>query len=191
MNGFAAPILPLLAALLFAPPPQAAEPSPCSASFADWIDDAVHAAKTSYPQATLLDFLYVGCKPSPSTDKAYIYKLWLREGARRFGAYVTVTVEPATGQPVGASVEPTASSIPSYERWRSLAQQAALAAFPGTRVVDLRPCRCDASPDGTGLQAFKVWIQGGGVSRLLDVSIRYRMDGEQVVSTDIHTIRTW
>jgi hypothetical protein len=191
MNGFAASILPLLAALLFAPSPQAAEPGPCSASFADWIDDAVHAARASYPHATLEDFLYVGCKPLPSTDKAYIYKLWLREGARLFGAYATVTIEPATGKPLSVTVQPTASSIPSYEKWRTLAERTALEAFPGTQVVDLRPCQCEASPDGTGLQTFKLWIQGGGVSRLLDVSIRYRMDGERVISTDIHTIRTW
>ncbi|HZG76646.1 MAG TPA: DUF3889 domain-containing protein [Paenibacillus sp.] len=191
MNGFAAAIVPLLATLLFAPPPQAAEPRPCSASFADWLDDAVRAAGSTYPHATLQDILYVGCKPITGTDKAYIYKLWMREGARRFGAYAAITVDPATGRRIGAAVEPTDSSGPAYEKWRLLAEQTVLAAFPGAKTVDLRPCLCEASPDGTGLQTFKFWIEGGGASRLLDVSIRYCTDDEQVISTDIHTIRTW
>ncbi|WP_309122612.1 DUF3889 domain-containing protein [Paenibacillus sp.] len=195
-NWFA--LLPLSLSLSLVPsvsvPPVASalDSSPCSASFADWIDEAGQAARARYPGATIRDYLYVGCKPIPSLDKEYVYKLWIREGGRHFGAYVTVRVDPATGRSEGASVERVdAATAPAYEKWRDLAAATARAAYPAMTVVDLRPCLCEATAGGEGALTFKVWLQGGGASKLTDVTIRYRMDTERVTSTDVVVIRSW
>ncbi|TLS50708.1 DUF3889 domain-containing protein [Paenibacillus antri] len=196
MNWFA--LLPLSMSLSLAPPPPfppaepVLDPGSCSASFADWIDEAGKAARARYPGATIQDYLYVGCKPLPSLDKEYVYKLWIREGGHRFGAYVAVRVDAAAGRSEGASVEEVgAATAPAYEKWRNLAIAAARAFAPSMTVVDLRPCLCEATAGGEGTLTYKVWLQGGGASKLTDVTIRYRMYTERVTSTNVAVIRSW
>ena len=64
-------------------------------SYEKWGRLAVEHTKEKYPNATFIDYLYVG-KETEQKETIETFKLWLREGSREFGVYVYIKFETAT-----------------------------------------------------------------------------------------------
>ncbi len=59
-------------------------------AYAKWSRLAIKQTQANYPQASIIDYLYMG---STQNDSATIatFRLWLREGKREYGVVVRVT----------------------------------------------------------------------------------------------------
>ena len=64
-------------------------------SYEKWGRLAVEHTKERYPNATLIDYLYVG-KKTEQEATIETFKLWLREGSKEFGVYVYIKFETST-----------------------------------------------------------------------------------------------
>ncbi|MGD6818955.1 DUF3889 domain-containing protein [Metabacillus sp. 84] len=64
-------------------------------AYAKWSRIAIQEAKKKYPDAKLLDYLYIGREDSGRTAKEK-FKLWVRRDSREFGLFVTVEFEKDT-----------------------------------------------------------------------------------------------
>ncbi|MGM9949937.1 MAG: DUF3889 domain-containing protein [Lysinibacillus sp.] len=64
-------------------------------SYEKWGKLAVEHIKEKYPNASLIDYLYVSRKTEQEAT-IETFKLWLREGSREFGVYVYIKFETAT-----------------------------------------------------------------------------------------------
>ena len=60
-----------------------------------WGKLAVEHTKEKYPNASLIDYLYVG-KKTEQEATIETFKIWLREGSQEFGVYVYIKFETAT-----------------------------------------------------------------------------------------------
>ncbi|WP_253275481.1 DUF3889 domain-containing protein [Rossellomorea aquimaris] len=61
-------------------------------SYAKWGSLAVRKTKERYPDADIVDYLYIGKENGTkiSTEK---FKLWLRRGGKEFGVFVDIEFE--------------------------------------------------------------------------------------------------
>ncbi|MTH53476.1 DUF3889 domain-containing protein [Bacillus mangrovi] len=60
--------------------------------YAKWSRIAIQEAKRKYPDAKLIDYLYIGRETQNSQIKEK-FKLWVRQGNREFGLYVTLELD--------------------------------------------------------------------------------------------------
>jgi len=58
-------------------------------AYAKWGRLAVEQAKERYPDAEIVDYLYVGRRNLEQTTTE-TFKLWIRESDREFGVYITI-----------------------------------------------------------------------------------------------------
>ncbi|WP_432353619.1 DUF3889 domain-containing protein [Sporosarcina sp. A2] len=59
-------------------------------TYAKWSRLAIKQTQTNYPQASVIDYLYMGSTQNSSSTVA-TFRLWLREGEREYGVVVRVT----------------------------------------------------------------------------------------------------
>ncbi|MDQ0974567.1 hypothetical protein QFZ31_004445 [Neobacillus niacini] len=76
--------------------------------YAKWSKVAMDKTKEKYPNAQIVDYLYVGRKNGDrtSTEK---FKLWLKENQKEFGVYVDIEFIKETEQVVNVTYTETAS----------------------------------------------------------------------------------
>lgn len=76
-------------------------------SYAKWSKIAIAKTKEKYPNAQVVDYLYVGRTNGPrtSTEK---FKLWLKENQKEFGVYVDIEFTKETEQVVNVTYTETA-----------------------------------------------------------------------------------
>jgi hypothetical protein len=98
--GFTSPYLPQLDHTAHAQQ----KPTP---AYAKWSKIAIDRTKEKYPNAQVVDYLYVGRKngTSTSTEK---FKLWLKENQKEFGVYVDIEFVKETEQVVNVTYTETA-----------------------------------------------------------------------------------
>lgn len=70
-----------------------AKPEP---AYAPWGRLAVQLVQKRYPAAALVDYLHVGRTHPAQGQSAETFKLWLRQGTREFGVFVTITFDDNT-----------------------------------------------------------------------------------------------
>ena len=58
-------------------------------AYAKWGRLAVEKAKERYPEAEIVDYLYVGRRNLDRTTTE-TFKLWIREAEREFGVFITI-----------------------------------------------------------------------------------------------------
>jgi hypothetical protein len=63
--------------------------------YAKWGQLAMKETKSKYPKANIVDYLHVGRIENP-TVTTETFKLWLKEGNREFGVFVTFEFDTAT-----------------------------------------------------------------------------------------------
>jgi hypothetical protein len=63
--------------------------------YAKWGSLAMKETKAKYPKAEIVDYLHIGkeSKPNRSSEK---FKLWLVQGTKEFGVYVTIDFDTKT-----------------------------------------------------------------------------------------------
>lgn len=64
-------------------------------SYAKWGKLAMKETKGKYPKAQIVDYLHVGKIENPKISTE-TFKLWLREGNREFGLYITIEFDTKT-----------------------------------------------------------------------------------------------
>lgn len=76
-------------------------------SYAKWSKIAMERTKAKYPNAQIVDYLYVGRKKGTptSTEK---FKFWLKENQKEYGVYVDVEFNNDTEQVVNVTYQETA-----------------------------------------------------------------------------------
>lgn len=83
--------LGLFAAAHFSPAvPVASTVESETPAYAKWSRLAIRQAQIKYPNAQIIDYLYMGTRQS-TTDKESIFRLWLREAGREYGVVVRIT----------------------------------------------------------------------------------------------------
>ncbi|RDI45398.1 DUF3889 domain-containing protein [Falsibacillus pallidus] len=65
--------------------------------YAKWGRLAVEKTKQKYPKANVVDYLHIG-REIKGADEVEKFKLWLKEGKKEFGVYVTIEFDPKTDQ---------------------------------------------------------------------------------------------
>ncbi|AZB41978.1 DUF3889 domain-containing protein [Bacillus sp. FJAT-42376] len=65
-------------------------------AYAKWSRIAIMEAKKKYPDAKLLDYLHIGQEDTGTGTVKEKFKLWVRQGTKEFGLYVTVEYDPKT-----------------------------------------------------------------------------------------------
>ncbi|MFJ8066876.1 DUF3889 domain-containing protein [Psychrobacillus sp. NPDC096426] len=76
-------------------------------AYAPWGKLAIRETKIKYPDANIIDYLHEG---SESKEDSTIekFKLWLKDGDREFGVFVTITYKTKTGELVHIEFKETA-----------------------------------------------------------------------------------
>nr|WP_147534766.1 YqzG/YhdC family protein [Bacillus marasmi] len=64
-------------------------------AYAKWGSLAMKETKQKYPNAQIIDYLHVGRIVNPNSSSE-TFKLWLREGQREFGVYITIEFDTKT-----------------------------------------------------------------------------------------------
>ncbi|WP_338780474.1 YqzG/YhdC family protein [Metabacillus sp. FJAT-52054] len=59
-------------------------------AYAKWSRIAIQEVKRKYPDAKLLDYKHIGREKVDAELAAEKFKLWVRQGSREFGLFVTV-----------------------------------------------------------------------------------------------------
>ncbi|NBD27090.1 DUF3889 domain-containing protein [Paenibacillus glycinis] len=182
-----APLLTLLLVLSVRSPLAAAAPAKYDPDdgyhhYVQWSDFARKAAAARYPGASLTDMRYVGCEAVSSSSKRFVYRFWLREGAAEFGAYVTVEAANGTGKARVKRIEKSEGPVPSYGKWERYAAEAVRRKYPGAEIVGAKPFGCDCADGRAASQTFRFWIRQEGRSRLIRVTVAYRIRTDQVVA---------
>lgn len=59
-------------------------------AYAKWSRLAIQETQASYPQASIIDYLYMGSAQNDDSTVA-TFRLWLREGTTEYGVVVRVT----------------------------------------------------------------------------------------------------
>lgn len=76
-------------------------------SYAKWSKVAIAKTKEKYPNAEVVDYLYVGRK-NGNTTTTEKFKLWLKENGNEFGVYVDIEFVKETEQVVNVTYTETA-----------------------------------------------------------------------------------
>ena len=71
-----------------------------------WGKLAVEHVREEYPNASLIDYLYVG-RDTEQEATIETFKLWLREGSQEFGVYAYIKYETKTERLIGIDTEET------------------------------------------------------------------------------------
>ena len=71
-----------------------------------WGKLAVEHVREEYPNASLIDYLYVG-RDTEQEATVETFKLWLREGSQEFGVYAYIKYETKTEELIGINTEET------------------------------------------------------------------------------------
>ena len=58
-------------------------------AYAKWGKIAMERTQEKYPDAKIVDYLYVGSQKM-NTSTAETFKLWLKEGDKEFGVFITI-----------------------------------------------------------------------------------------------------
>lgn len=154
----------------------------CSVSYAKWARAAKERLRTDYPNATAVDFLFVGCKPQSPTTKYMMYKYWMSEGGREFGVYVTLLIDMKLNRVTSSFTEKTDATISSYGKWRRIAVEAIQNKYGDVTIIDYRPCSCDAMGSSSASQTFKFWIEQDRKLKFVYVTMKYRISDERIRS---------
>ncbi|SFS75940.1 DUF3889 domain-containing protein [Paenibacillus sp. BC26] len=155
-----------------------------------WTELARGAVKTKHPRAEILDFLYVGCSVTSSSTKQYVYKYWVREENREFGVYVTV-VENKWGRKRVSKIENTDRMIAYYGKWRRIAKESVRQKYPDAIINgEATPIRCRWIRNNEAIQTFTLWLDRNDTSHIVEVSIQYRIDTDQLLSVNIQDRRS-
>jgi hypothetical protein len=75
--------------------------------YAKWSKVAIDKTKEKYPNAQVVDYLYVGRKNGDTTTTEK-FKLWLKENQKEFGVYVDIEFTKQTEQVVNVTYTETA-----------------------------------------------------------------------------------
>ncbi|NYE05913.1 hypothetical protein F4694_002688 [Bacillus niacini] len=75
--------------------------------YAKWSKVAMDKTKEKYPNAQIVDYLYVGRKNGDRTTTEK-FKLWLKENQKEFGVYVDIEFTKETEQVVNVTYTETA-----------------------------------------------------------------------------------
>jgi hypothetical protein len=154
----------------------------CSDSYIKWVDVAKKQARSKYPSASFIDFLYVGCKSESSTTKYHIYKYWMKDGSRQFGVYVSILVDTESNKVINSSTEETNVVTPSYGKWRRIAIESIEKKYPNAEIVDYRPCNCDLIEPVHASMTFKFWLKQDSKWKFVYTTIIYQVKTEKVTS---------
>lgn len=138
-----------------------------------WIGAAREAARQRYPNASMVDLLYVGCKSEWPSPKQFVYKFWMREAGREFGVYVTVDTADNPKRAHASLVERADELIPAYGRWGRYAADATKGRYPDAEIRGYKPFGCSCLSKQASRQAFRFWIVRGGRNEVLLVSVDY------------------
>lgn len=63
--------------------------------YAKWGQIAMQKVKEKYTTASIIDYLHIGGKKGDQTSTE-MFKLWLKDGTREFGVYVTIKFDSKT-----------------------------------------------------------------------------------------------
>ncbi|WP_134700172.1 DUF3889 domain-containing protein [Ammoniphilus sp. YIM 78166] len=80
-----------------------------SIAYAKWGRLAMQETQKKYPQAEIIDYLYVGLKTLTPTTGQQTFKLWLRQGNKEFGVYVRIKFDLRSEEVHSISFEETTS----------------------------------------------------------------------------------
>ncbi|WP_274365054.1 DUF3889 domain-containing protein [Paenibacillus thermotolerans] len=159
-----------------------ADPSP---NYRAWSAAALERVELDFPNAAVVDFLFIGCKPMSESATNYIFKFWLRQGPDEFGAYVTVTVNMPAQRAVRFAVEKTDLLIPSYGKWIVLTKHAVLKRYPGAERIDVRPYECKWLSKDRAKQTYLFWVKYHGKEMLVLASVVYSIQTETIINVEL------
>ncbi|MCP1357237.1 YqzG/YhdC family protein [Aneurinibacillus migulanus] len=81
-----------------------AKPEP---AYAKWGSMAMVETRKKYPSAKIVDYLHVGRTNISSGVAEEKFKLWLNQGEREWGVYVTISFETETDKPLSITFKET------------------------------------------------------------------------------------
>lgn len=64
--------------------------------YAKWGVLAMQQTRSKYPMAQIIDYLHVGREDMKNGTSTERFKLWLRQGNKEFGVFVTITFDTKT-----------------------------------------------------------------------------------------------
>ncbi|CAM3092103.1 DUF3889 domain-containing protein [Paenibacillus lupini] len=159
--------------------------------YINWSNYARKEAESRYPEASAVNFLYVGCKAKPYTGKYYVYKFWMHSSEREFGVYVTLDVDHRNKKARVVKVEETDVFISSYGKWGKFASQATHKQFPEWNVKSYSPFGCTFMKENVAEQKFRLWLTNEDKNMIMQIIIHYNIDSEQVTGVKYKLIRSF
>ena len=97
----------LLAVYAISPPiPIVTYAQPEEPAYAKWGRLAVKEVEAKYPEARIIDYLHEGSRTKENSTIER-FKLWLKEGNREFGVFVTIEFTTATKEVIQVELEET------------------------------------------------------------------------------------
>ncbi|QHW32038.1 DUF3889 domain-containing protein [Paenibacillus rhizovicinus] len=153
-----------------------------------WIGVARKAASQRYPQASLVDLLYVGCKSEWPSAKQFVYKFWMQENGKEFGVYVTVDEAKDPGKAFASRIEKTDARNTAYGRWERYAEEAVKAKYPDAEIRSYRPFGCACLNKQASSQIFRFWIEPGGI---IEAAIEYDVKTDKVLAVKFRPLRSF
>lgn len=156
-----------------------------SEEYSKWMGMARGAAATQYKEATVIDFLYVGCKATSMTTTEQLFTFWMKDPTHEFAAYVTLVIHNQSRDILETKITESDGIDPAYGKFIRIAEAELMKKYPLDNIVDYRPHVCKAVSESIAIQTFRFWLSEQGI---INVTIVHEIKTEKVIRIEMERI---